>query len=66
MERKIKKYRVYELDFGDTNLLSEDIKTITEWIETDMSDLKEGGQLEYTISVNMMTCKQINAIPEWT
>lgn len=65
MRIKEKKYTVYELDFGDTNILSENIKEITDWIATDMEDLGNGDKLEYTIKIRMLTRKQINNIPEW-
>lgn len=60
-----KKIKVYELDFGDTNLLDENPKTLTDWIETDIRDMKEGDELNYTITIRMMTRKQINELPEW-
>ena len=41
MEKKEEKIKVYELDFGDTNLLDENIDTITDWIKSDMHDLKD-------------------------
>lgn len=57
--------KVYELDFGDTNLLSENIKEITSWIEADMHDLGDMDELNYTITIRRMTREQINALPEW-
>jgi hypothetical protein len=60
-----KLYKVFELDFGDTNLLSENIKDILDWIEADMHGLKADDPLQYTISFRMMTRKQISEIPEW-
>lgn len=60
------KFKVYELDFGDTNFLSENIKDITEWIANDMTDLKTtDNKLEYIIGIRMMTRKQISEIPDW-
>lgn len=61
------KFKVYELDFGDTNLLSENIADITDWIANDMIDLKDTDEkLEYIIGIRMMTRKQISEIPEWS
>lgn len=63
MEEKIK---VYELDFGDQNLLSTSIKDITDWISSDLSDLKPGDEsLNYEINIRMMTQKEIDDLPEW-
>jgi hypothetical protein len=60
-----KKIKVYELDFGDTNLLDDDPKTLLDWIDTDIADMKEGDELNYTITIRMMTKKQYEALPEW-
>lgn len=62
----MKKFKVYELDFGDTNLLDEDIDVILEWIKNDVADMKETDSLEYTITIRMMTREEIDAIPEWS
>ena len=59
------KIKVYELDFGDTNFLSRDIKGILDWIETDISDLAVDGELNYTITIKMMTERQYKNIPDW-
>lgn len=59
-------FMVYELDFGDTNLLSEDKKDITEWINNDMQEMDLGSELEYKITIRMMTRAEIQAIPEWS
>lgn len=64
-ENTRQKFRVYELDFGDTNLLSEDIKDITEWIANDMVEMGIDTPLDYHISIRMMTRLQISRIPEW-
>lgn len=61
-----KKIKVYELDFGDTNLLSPHIDEIINWIKTDLSDQKEGDELAYTITIKMMTQEEIDALPEWS
>ena len=60
------KKRVYELDFGDTNLLSEKEHVILDWIKTDMENLKVDDDLNYKITVKMMTDKEISALPEWS
>lgn len=56
---------VYVLDFGDTNVVSEDPMQIIEWIKTDVFDLKSGDELHYTITTQMMTQAEIDALPEW-
>lgn len=61
----MEKIKVFELDFGDTNLLDEDIDVILEWIKTEMSDMKPEDTLEYTITIRMMTREEIDALPEW-
>lgn len=60
------KFRVYELDFGDTNVVTENYNDITDWISTEMQDLKEGERLNYKITFRMMTRRQINSLPEWS
>ena len=65
MENSEEKFKVYELDFGDTNLLDENIDSITDWIKSDMSDLKDEDELQYTIKIKRMTRKEINELPEW-
>lgn len=59
------KFKVYELDFGDTNLLDEDIDTITDWIKSDMDSLEDNSELQHTIKIKRMTRKEINELPEW-
>ena len=60
-----KKFKVYELDFGDTNLLTEDAQGICDWIKTDLEGMDEKDELNYTVTIRMMTRKQIDNIPEW-
>lgn len=66
MKNKNEKFKVYELDFGDTNLLTEDKQAVLDWIATDLADMKPSGELNYTITIRMMTRRQINALPEWS
>lgn len=61
-----KKFKVYELDFGDTNLLAEDPQVHFDWIKCDIESMGENDALEYTITFRMMTRKEINEIPEWS
>lgn len=58
------KNKVYELDFGDTILITEDKKDILNWIETDLDNIDENG-LQYKITTKLMTRDEINALPEW-
>lgn len=63
----MKKIKVYELDFGDTNLISPSIQDILEWIKAESQNLKEGdGPLQYEITVKMLTEEEISALPEWS
>lgn len=61
----MEKIKVFELDFGDTNLLSPKIEEIIGWIETDLHDLQSDDELNYTITIKMMTQEEIDALPEW-
>lgn len=60
-----KKIKCYELDFGDTNLITQHVKDVTDWIEIDLIDLKEGDELTYTVTIKMLTQEEIDALPEW-
>lgn len=60
-----KKIKVYELDFGDTNLLTEDVNGVIEWIKADLENMEDNEELNYTVTIRMMTQKQIDKIPEW-
>lgn len=60
------KIKVYELDFGDTNLLDKDPQVLLDWMKTDMEDMKEGDELDYKITTRMMTQEEIDALPEWS
>lgn len=59
------KFKVFELDFGDTNLLTEDAQVVGDWIAADMTSMKDNEELNYTITIRRMTRRQINALPEW-
>lgn len=59
-----KKIKCYELDFGDTNLISKDPMEILQWIKSELVHLQEGEELQYSITIKMMTQKQINDLPE--
>lgn len=61
----MEKIKCYELDFGDTNLISKDIKDITDWIANDMLSLENDDQLEYSITIKMMTAKELHDLPDW-
>lgn len=63
---RLENIKVYELDFGDTNVISQDIKTITDWIKADMSDLTGEDELNYTITTKMITPEEYAALPEWS
>lgn len=60
------KIKVYELDFGDTNLLDKDPQVLLNWMKTDMKYMKEGDELDYKITIRMMTQEEIDALPEWS
>lgn len=58
------KIKVYELDFGDTNLITENKKDILDWIEADLDNIDEYG-LQYEITTKLMTREEIDVLPEW-
>ena len=62
----MEKIKVYELDFGDTNLLSENLQDITEWIKTEAESMLDDAELEYRITIRRMTREEIEALPEWS
>ena len=59
-------FKVYELDFGDTNLLDENINVLLDWIKSDVEAMKDTEEMEYKISIRRMTRKEINELPEWS
>jgi len=61
-------FNVYVLDFGDTtDIFSEDILDILDWIKSESEDLKSTEEeLNYKITIRKMTRRQINALPEWS
>ncbi len=65
MESKKKKIRVYELDFGDTNLIVKDYNDILDWIKVDLDDMGDSSELEYRITTKMITEKEFLKLPEW-
>lgn len=58
--------KVFELDFGDTNLLSENADEILAWIKSDMDEMKDDSELEYSITIRRLTRKEIDELPEWS
>ena len=37
-----------------------------QWINTDLQDLKEGDELNYTITIKYLTKEEVDALPEWS
>lgn len=62
---KEEKLKVFELDFGDTNVLTTNPKEILDWIDTEMDDMPDDGELNYKITIRRMTQRQINKLPDW-
>lgn len=60
-----KKITVYELDFGDTNFITDGIQQILDWIETDMQNMDKD-PLSYEITKKEMTQKAFDKLPEWS
>lgn len=58
------KIKVFELDFGDQNFITENFEDIVGWIESDLQD-PDCDITEYTISIKYMTRKEIDDLPEW-
>ena len=64
---KAKKYKCYVFDFGDMPLITEDLKIVMDWLESEVSGMKkEGESYESAITIRYMTRRQINALPEWS
>lgn len=57
--------KVYELDFGEQNVVSREIKGIIDWISGEMEDMKVTDELNYTITTKYLTQKQYEKLPEW-
>ena len=57
--------KVYELDFGDTNLIDKDIQTLLDWIKTDLQGMSDSDEVCYTITTQLMTKEQFESLPEW-
>ena len=62
---KKEKIKVFELDFGDTNVLDTNPKTLLDWIKADMEGMADDEELEYKITIRKMTEKQFKALPDW-
>ncbi len=63
--RKDGKIKVYEFDYGETNVIDPRIGTILDWIETDMSDLSDEDELSYTITTRWIDEEEFLNLPEW-
>lgn len=57
--------KVYELDFGDTNLIDKDIQTLLDWIKIDLQGMSDSDEVCYTITTQLMTKEQFESLPEW-
>lgn len=62
----VNKIKVWELDFGDMNVISRDRKTITDWIDSEMEDLQVGDELNYCITTKLMTQRAYEKLPDWS
>lgn len=56
---------VYEFDFGDQNLITENIQEIVDWIKTDIGDMVNGDELTFTITRKQMSIMEFKKLPEW-
>ncbi len=63
---KEKKIKMYELDFGDTNFISQNPKEIVGWIESDIHNAKKGEQFDYRITIKHLSRKEIANLHEWS
>lgn len=57
--------KVFELDFREQNLISPNLKDILGWIESDCQEMDYGDELNYKITVKLMTQAELDALPEW-
>ncbi len=70
----MEKIPMYEFDFGDRNLITDNPKDILAWIESDLHEIKNGvtappdyeDDLQYTIKIVLMTQEEIDALPDWS
>jgi hypothetical protein len=60
-----KEIKVFELDFGDTNLLDKDPQALLDFIKSDIEGMGDAEELEYKITIRRMTQKKIDDLPEW-
>lgn len=56
---------VYELDFGDTNVIDPNYQEIADWIGSEISRLKDGEEYECKITCKKMTRKEVDELPDW-
>lgn len=71
MEKKIEnkpaeKIKVYELDFGDTNLITKNIQEIIDWIHADVEGMGDSDELSYTITTKLISEEEFENLPEWS
>lgn len=67
MKKKAPLIKCYVFDFGDTPLITEDLKIVMDWLESDVSGMKKEGEAYHSsIYIRYMTRRQINALPEWS
>lgn len=65
MKKGTQKIKVYELDFGDTNLISSNKQDTLDWIAADLDNINPDG-LEYVITTRSMSQREYNSLPEWS
>jgi len=70
------KVKVYEFDFGDQNLITENFQDILDWLKSDFHDMKtkeEYGnedldlddEISFTVKTYTMTRKEVDELPDW-
>lgn len=66
MNTEEKTIKIFELDFGETNLLSDNESEIVDWIKNDMESMSQTDTLEYKITIRQMSKKEFEELPEWS
>jgi len=65
MSEEQAKTKYFVLDYGDQPVMSESIDQLLIVIKEQMEEIIEGDELDYNITVKMLTQSEIDDLPEW-
>lgn len=61
----VKDIKVWKLTTEDySNIVFTDAKAITEWVLADIESGNRGDEYEYTITIDLMSQQELDALPE--